>query len=143
MHLECLWMLSLEQNSSYLGKWLYILSKKKSAWKLQYRYWKFLSINSLRKFKNIYFGNLKWGYLKTILVTVKLLQPCRWNLLYMWSIFQCLIRRIDILCVIFFYVTGTLHSYTFVSNIHGNGVRNFFCYSLIYRVCNLSLLGTG
>ena len=46
----------------------------KKILKNQYWYWKFLCINNLWTFKHFYVGNLKWGYLKIILITVKFLQ---------------------------------------------------------------------
>ena len=49
-----------------------------------------------------YVGYLKWWYLKIILISVNVVQKCGWNLLYMWSICQGLVHRINILYGIFF-----------------------------------------
>ena len=84
---------------------------KKFALKLQYRYWKILWINNLWKFKHVYVGNSKWGYLKKILVTVS----------YCSSVveiyFPCdrFVKVLYIESIFFFFFYVILHiSYTFV-----------------------------
>ena len=66
--------------------------KKKCAWKLQYRYWKFLCINSLWEFKHIHVRNLKWGYLK-INITVAGYK-LKFILQYVWWVCQRLVYEV-------------------------------------------------
>ena len=94
------WASIPENMSQYLYE-TYLLHCKKICLKIIVSVLEVFCINGLWKFKHVYVRNLEWEYLKIILIVVKLLQHCSWNLLYNWFICQGLVHRINILMLLF------------------------------------------